>query len=271
MWKAFHHPDISIPVVRRRIGREVLELLEFMGDMAVHHVYAFLRNDSYPDRSAYYSAVSRLSKQGLIVKKQGLKTSSLTISDEGSDSLKACLFPERWWNRTWNGIWYVLVYDIPETDRPYRNILRQFLKSQRMGCFQKSVWVTPHDIRPLYSDLQEAAGLSTFACLFEARTVLGMPAEKVVLTTWNFDQLFNMQNRFCDIYSENLQVLRKIVMPGLDDLMRLAAEEMNAFRSVFALDPLLPSALLPENYMGKEAYAIHLEVGKVIRKRIQDL
>ena len=271
MWKAFHHPDLSLPVVRRRIGLELLEMLDLFGDVAAHGAWAFLRNRSYPDRSSYYNAVSRLSKQGLLVKSQGLDTPRLRISEAGSGLLEAYLRPDKWWNRKWNGIWYLLVYDVPEADRPYRNVLRQFLKSQRMGCFQKSVWVTPHDIRPEYSDLEEAASLGVFACLFEARTVLGMPAEKVVRESWDFDALYEVQKRFCNIYEENLQILQEAVCLDLDTLMRLAAEEMDAYRSAFVMDPLLPSQLLPRDYMGKQAYALHLNLAQSIRKRIQDL
>jgi len=265
MWKAFHHPDISLPVVNRRIGVELLEMLELFGDVAAHGAWAFLHNRSGPKRTAYNQAVSRLSKQGLIVKEQGLDTPQLKISEEGSGVLDPFLRPDKWWNRKWNGIWYLLVYDIPEADRSYRNILRQFLKQQRMGCFQKSVWVTPYDIRPQYSDLEAAAALDVFACLFEARTVLGMPAEKVVRESWDFDYLYEVQKRFCDIYGENLHILRGATAPDLDSLMQLAAEEIDAFRSAFVLDPLLPNALLPPDYMGKAVYDLHGKIMDEIR------
>lgn len=271
MWKAFHHPDISLPVVRRRVGMELLEMLDFLGDVAAHGAWAFLRNRSCPNRSSYYNAVSRLSKLGLVVKEQGLDTPRLRISDEGEGTLDTYLHPDKWWNRKWNGIWYLLVYDVPEADRPYRNTLRQFLKRQRMGCFQKSVWITPNDIRPQYSDLQAAAAVEVFACLFEARTVLGMPSEKVVWESWDFDRLYDIQKRFCDIYCENLQILKEATSPELDDLMRLAAEEIDAYHSAFVLDPLLPNQLLPRDYMGKQVYSLHLELAELIRKKIMDL
>lgn len=265
MWQAFHHPDISLPVVRRRIGLELVEMLEILGDVAIHGGWAFLQNRSYPNRNAYRRALGRLSEQGLIVKERGLDTPVLRISEEGVDSLEAYFRPEKCWNRKWSGIWYLLVYDVPETDRSYRNVLRQFLKRQRMGCFQKSVWITPHDIRPQYADLDEAAALGAFACLFEARTVLGMAAERVVWESWDFDRLYEIQKRFCEVYGENLEILRGFATPGQNALMRLAAEEIDAYRSAFVLDPLLPSPLLPQDYKGKEAHNLHLEITNQIR------
>jgi phenylacetic acid degradation operon negative regulatory protein len=265
MWQAFHHPDISLPVVRRRIALELVEALDVLGDMAIHGAWSFLQNRSYPSRKAYNRALGRLEKQGLIVTGRGLDTPSLRISDEGSGLLEDYFRPNKCWGKKWNGIWYLLVYDVPEADRPYRNVLRQFLKKQRMGCFQKSVWITPNDIRPQYDDLKEAASLGAFACLFEAKTVLGMSAEKVVWTSWDFDRLYEIQNRFCEVYAQNLEILQTQVVPSLNALMQLAAEELVAYRQAFVLDPLLPDALLPPDYKGKAVYQIHLNTTRQIR------
>jgi phenylacetic acid degradation operon negative regulatory protein len=199
MWKAFHHPDISLPVVRRRIGQELLETLEFLGDMTLHHMHAVMRNETAPDNKARNRAINRLAKQGLAVASQGLETPMLAISKEGMDSLQDYSRPEAWWSRKWNGIWYLLVFDIPEVDRAYRNTLRAFLKKMRLGCFQKSVWITPLDIRPQYDDLAEAAAVDAFACLFEAKTVLGMPSEKVVWESWDMDRLYDIQSHWCPV------------------------------------------------------------------------
>ncbi|HKL23037.1 MAG TPA: hypothetical protein VJ904_14620, partial [Tichowtungia sp.] len=132
MWKAFHHPDISLPVVRRRVGTELLELLEIFGEVTVHGGWAFLHNRTCPDTRSYQRAIRRLSKQGLIVSGRGLDTPRLQISGNGSQQLVAYLHPDRWWRKKWNGIWYMLLYDVPETARSYRNVLRQFLQTQRM-------------------------------------------------------------------------------------------------------------------------------------------
>ncbi len=268
MWEPFHHPDICFPVVRRRIGLELVEMLDVLGDVAVHGAWAFLHNRTYPNRKALDQAVGRLSRQGLVVKRRGLDTPLLELSAGVAETIDAYFHPEKWWNRKWSGIWYLLVYDVPEADRPYRNVLRKFLKSQRMGCFQKSVWITAHDIRPQYADLEEAAAVDVFACLFEARTVLGMPAEKVVWESWDFDRLYDVQKRFCDVYTGNLEILEGMVSADVDTLMRLAAEEIDAFRSAFVLDPLLPSQLLPRDYKGKDAFALHQKLANKIRLKL---
>ena len=116
-----------------------------------------------------------------------------------------------------------------------------------------------------------AAALNSFACLFEARTVLGMPAEKIVRESWDFEALYTVQNRFCEVYSENAKILHQQDSPCLEKLMQLAAEEIDAFRSAFILDPLLPDPLLPNDYRGKDAYALHLKITGQIRLKLSAL
>ncbi|VGO15020.1 hypothetical protein PDESU_03600 [Pontiella desulfatans] len=268
MWCAFHHPDISLPLVRRRIGQELLETLEFLGDMSLHHMHAVMRNETAPDNKARNRAINRLAKQGLTVVRQGLDTPLLAISEVGEESLPDYARPERWWNRKWNGIWYLLVFDVPEIDRAYRNTLRAFLKRMRLGCFQKSVWITPHDIRPEYADLEEAAAVDAFACLFEAKTVLGMPSAKVVWESWDMDRLYDIQSRYCGFCTENLDVLRGGVSFGQEELLGLVSVELEAFRSAFLFDPLLPGDLLPRDYKGREAYSLHRKLAEEIRTRL---
>lgn len=270
MWKTFHHPDISVPVVRRRVSIELLEMLDILGDAAVHGAWAFMRNHRDRDREGYLRAVQRLAKQGLVVKHRGLDTPILQISEAGSDSLAAYFQPEKYWERKWSGVWYMLVYDIPEVDRKYRDMLRKFLKSQRMGCFQKSIWISARDIRPQYADLARGAALDAFACLFEARTVLGMHAEQVVSEAWDFEELYVLQKRFCDVYSENLKLLQVHAKEmTTEKLVRLATEELEAYRMAFVWDPLLPSKLLPYSYQGKAAHALHLELSNLVRIQLK--
>jgi phenylacetic acid degradation operon negative regulatory protein len=246
-------------------------MLEVLGEVAIHGAWSYLNQHSYPSTKALDQAIGRLSKQGLLVKRQGLHTPVLRLADDGDRVLPDFFQPEKFWNRKWGGIWYLLMYDIPEKDRGYRNTLRQFLKQQRMGCFQKSVWIASHDIRPQYADLNKAAALGAFACLFEAKTVLGMSLQQVVWESWDFDRLYEIQNRFCKVYEENLHSLEGTVAPSMNDLMQLAAQEIDAFRSAFVLDPLLPRQLLPLDYRGMETLALHRMIADRIRNKLMEV
>lgn len=259
-WLEFHHPDISLPVVRRKIGRELLDFAELSALFMTRGGWAVLNRACYPDKRAYYNATYRLRKLGLIVHREEGTAAipRLELTPLAKRGLPAYFTPEKFWAKKWSGIWYMVVYDVPEVDRAYRDALRRFLKRERLGCLQQSVWVTPRDIRPQFDDLVRGASVDSFAFLFESRTVLALPARRVVEEAWDFRRLHEIQLRYCETMEENLARLTAGGDPGqLGALMRLA---MQAFHAVFVEDPLLPGPLLPRDYQGRRAWKLHGEL-----------
>ena len=270
-WISFHHPDISWPVVRRRAGVEFMELLELTSLFLTRGGWAMVNRRCYPNNAAYQNATSRLRKKGLIIhRNDGAETPKLILSDVGRSALPSYFDPEKQWDRTWNGIWYLMMYDIPEVDKTYRNVLRKFLKRMRMGCLQKSVWVTPKDIRPEFDDLSQAASLDGFAYLFEAKTVLGLPSCRVVEEAWNLDRLYFLQEHYCAMTQVNIDKLTASEC-SFEELAQLTRMAVDAYHSAFFEDPLLPAALLPKDYQGREVLLQHRKLFKLIDDHVCSL
>ena len=268
-WCEFHHPDISWPVIRRRAGVEIMEMLEMVSLFLSRGGWGLLNQSCYPNQAAYRNATSRLCRRGLVVSRSvGGQTPHLMLSDAGLSDLPAYFAPEKMWEKKWNGIWYLLVYDVPEVDRKYRNVLRQFLKQMRMGCLQQSVWVTPQDIRPDFDDLSKAAGLDGFSFLFEAKTVLGLPSRRVVEEAWNFERLGQLQDHYCGVMEENIRRLEQDAC-STEDLAVLMRLAMDAYHGVFSEDPLLPRSLHPAGYRGMEVLSLHRRLFEGLDKHLQ--
>lgn len=257
MWQWFDTPGFSLPVVRRRIGEELLDLLQMTGEMLVTRGRSLTWSRCFPSTVAYDGARRRLYQAGLVAyRREGGNDPVLRLTAKGEHTTDDIFHPERWWQRRWPGIWYLMVYDIPEKQRSYRNVLRHFLRRLRIGRLQASVWITPRDIRPEYDDLIKAAGIESYAYLFEARTVLGLPTEQVVRTAWPTDLLEQCQQWYCENARRNWDALRTKQLP--QKTLWVSARETNrAFRAVMALDPLLPKVLWPARYRGEEVIAWH--------------
>lgn len=256
-WVGFHHPDISLPVVRRRMSHELMEMLELVSVFLTEGAMRFVTRSCCPDDKAYRNAVYRLRKQGLVVGRSVRgETPKILLSEKGRSTLPDYFKPNLFWKKKWNGIWYLFVYDVPEVDRKYRDVLRRFLRQLRMGCLQQSVWVTPFDIRPRFDDLTKAAGIDSFAYLFESKTVLRLPNRRIVDEAWNFRRLYDVQTRFCGMVEANLDLLHSSScdQQALTSLLRIS---LNAFHAAFADDPLLPRKLWPNDYKGEEAFELY--------------
>ena len=268
-WGGFHHPDLSLPVIRRRAAEEWLDLMLELGDAVASRGWSVALRSCYPSRTAYHSAIYRLRKRGLIAyRREGGQEPVLMLTPAAEAQRRPALCPERWWDRKWNRIWYLLVYDVPEHRRAYRSALRQFLRRMRMGCLQRSVWVSPHDVRPDFDDLVKAGGVDAYAYLFEARTVLGLKPDAVVNAAWPWPQLQHAQEDYCQASESILDTLhKKATCPG-DSLLQLARLDLAAYLRAMHDDPLLPRILWPPDYLGAKALRMHRAISREIQSRL---
>lgn len=102
----------------------------------------------------YYRTLDRLKKRGLI--KKSSDTFRLTRKGEKEAffahlDTQALLYKPR--KRKWDGQWRMIIFDIPEKKRKYRDYLRQMLKTLGFKELQKSIWVTPYPIPDFLKEL----------------------------------------------------------------------------------------------------------------------
>lgn len=263
----FHHPDISVKVLRRRACDELLEMLLCYGAWAAR-TRPLMWNCCFKNRMALHSALHRLRKSGLLVHPRKKGGQPVLRAVESDRHLAASRNPERFWNQKWSGRWNVLVYDIPEKNRHLRDTLRHYLYRLRMGCLQQSTWVSPHDVRPDYSDLQQAIGVEGVSFLFEARTVLGRRADDIVHTAWDFDRIDREHGWYLALCSRNLQLMESPQMIRAR-LETMAREESAAYFTAMDRDPLLPETLRPSGYKGRQVFDAHNEFVARMRKALR--
>lgn len=212
-------------------------------------------NRSYPNMTAYRQAVYRLRRDGLIARRDMRAGSpTMALTSEGRRHISVEVMPERFWNRQWDGRWYILMYDVPERERRYRDALNRFLTRMRMGCLQKSVFVSVRDIRPLFYDLNIAAAVAEYANLFEARTVLGQSDQAIVARAWNFGRLRKIQGDYLEACQARLR--RPFDAISFAAVMDTLRAELAEYREVMRVDPLLPKSLWPSDYLGPKVAAM---------------
>ena len=251
-WQGFHHPDFCAEVIGRKVTLHLLTLLDGMATILLTRGRSVFWSHGDPNRISYEAALARLRRRGLIAcRRTRGHAPVLNILPKAEEHLPVEARPEKLWNRDWNGLWYVLSYDVPEAQKSYRENLRRFLKRNRMGGLHASVWITPQDIRALYSDLVEAGGLGEYAVLLESRTVLGQDARELVLRAWDFHRLDRAQEWFCQTCAEALDRIETGALSA-GDLTALARDAATAYYAVMEPDPLLPRSLWPRGYLGPD-------------------
>ncbi len=256
-WPRFHHPDYCAEVILRGVAQDLLMMAGYWGRVFATRGRAAPWRLPDAEYWSYQSAMGRLRRQGLIAYRRTRgRPPELRLLARGQSRLPVEAHPEKLWRQKWNGIWYALSYDVPESRRAYRETLRAFLREQRMGCLHRSFWITPRDIRPLYADLCEAGGVDNYAMLVEARTVLGLDPQRVVNQAWGMDRLAAAQQWYIATASAILSEVEGKALHR-SALLLLARQECGAYLRVMSDDPLLPSALWPPGYRGPDAVAAH--------------
>ncbi|HWQ60060.1 MAG TPA: hypothetical protein VN420_02840 [Candidatus Fimivivens sp.] len=64
--------------------------------------------------------------------------------------------------KKWDGKWRVIVFDIPEESRVFRNILRHHLREMEFYQLQKSVFVSPFPYEKLLLELVDLYGAGSY-------------------------------------------------------------------------------------------------------------
>ena len=126
LWITVYSLELTVPRSTGNIWKAQME-----ADRLLQHVnYDVLKE-----------ALKRARKRGWI-KKTHHWNSMPEITKEGRERLVS-LIPKYKEKRTWDERMYLVTYDIPETHRKQRNVLRESLQKLGCGRLQDSVWMTP--------------------------------------------------------------------------------------------------------------------------------
>jgi len=117
------------------------------------------------NKSALSASISRLRKKGLVEK---------TI-DEGRVILKLTEAGKEWlfFNKSddlveWDGIWRLVIFDIPEKHTRVRDTLRRRLKEWGFNKWQKSVWASKKPLTEHLRKLVKDLGVDDWVLIMES-------------------------------------------------------------------------------------------------------
>lgn len=198
--------------------------------------------------------ISGLIKERLIEKDEN-KENSYRLTEKGFKVL-VLEFPFfRFLKYSWDGLWRVISYEIPESKRQIRDRLRREMRGWGLGPWHRSFWLTPHPIISHLRDLIYGREEEKYFQAFESTHVFGdinILLEKV----WQKSQL---EKRYRQLFKKWHEILSS----------SLSKEEkmkgiVSSYVEVLKIDPGLPSVLLGKNWLGFEAYSIFKEIKTIL-------
>jgi DNA-binding transcriptional regulator PaaX len=86
----------------------------------------------------------------------------LKITQKGKAKLNNILLEgsEALVSNKWDGMWRILILDIPEKKKNERDALRYLLKKANFVCVKNTVWVSPYPYEHLFINIKKDLGLT---------------------------------------------------------------------------------------------------------------
>jgi phenylacetic acid degradation operon negative regulatory protein len=149
----------------------------------------------------------------------------------------------------------MFIFDLPVEQKKARDSLLRWLKRNRFGYLQDSVWISPDPVTEVVQSLKGWEEDAATFTLLESRCAAGFSDSALVAGAWQFSKV----NERYDAYLRFANpALRRAAGARLHprDLFAALREEGQRWSAAFDRDPLLPRVLWPKEYGGEEAWKL---------------
>lgn len=175
--------------------------------------------------------------------------------------------PDERWNRSWDGRWRLLMFDLPQSPQTPRVQLRRALRERGLGCLQGSVWLSPDPLDGVREELRGDRHPSSLL-LFEGDTVGGEKAAELVREAWNFNTI-RLEWTHLERTLEQGRIWLEDTRIDEETFREWRLRERADWKQVIEIDPFLPSPLLPSGYRGRKVWKKRLAFWKQLSAHLR--
>jgi phenylacetic acid degradation operon negative regulatory protein len=210
---------------------------------------------------AVRSTLSRMRRKGWVKPERDGRHSAYTLTARGRRLVEEGgqrIFEAR--KLEWGGQWYQVVYSLPENKRGLRNDLRKRLTWLGFGRLAPGTWISPHNRHTEVVGMLDDLGVRDYVQLFSGLRLASGADRDIVERCWDLKGLNQQYARFLSKWEPDYEKCTQSLMKGngLPPAQCFAqrfwiTHEYSPFPR---RDPNLPSALLPDGWLGDRAAAV---------------
>jgi len=217
------------------------------------------------------STLSRMSQKGWLSSVRVGRNSLYSLTPRGMRLVKegeVRIFEPR--RTTWDGLWHMLVYSIPEGRRRSRGKLRERLGWLGYGRLAPGTLISPNDRREEVQAQLEDLGLMSFAQYFSGMRLHFAGSQEIVGGCWDLDGLNEDYARFLKVYEPTFHGVQRDNHRGRPK----TPAECFVLRFWLTLeysqfprrDPNLPPVLQPPGWLGTRASQMFQEFHQLLKQ-----
>ena len=141
----------------RKAHRYARQRLHFSTDWA----------EDYRSKQRFYSLLNKLKRDGLVKKNSSGRQSRWTITKTGLIKLAGIKKVNEEERKLNDGLWRIVIFDVPEKERPKRIWLRSALTNNNFKMLQKSVWIGKRKLPEKFILSLKQKQMITYVYIFE--------------------------------------------------------------------------------------------------------
>jgi DNA-binding transcriptional regulator PaaX len=144
-------PEYSNKILKILAEKPAISLDLIKGSKDQKTGYALTRSIKNLIESGCIEMIQSDNKSYLKLTKKGKnKLNSIKLEGEGALVSTA-----------WDGLWRIIILDIPEERKNEREALRYLLKKANFVCIKNTVWISPYPYENLFTNIKKDLGLGT--------------------------------------------------------------------------------------------------------------
>lgn len=173
------------------------------------------------------------------------------LTKEGWKKLKGTL-PEYKKPSEWDGKWYIITFDIPESFKRRRDAFREKLKKLGFGKLQASVWISPVNYLANIESLVKFYKMENWVIPSVTNKLGRVTSEELADRIWHLERV---NQRYETFISEC-----KTLLKGTEDHRPNKFKIQVNYLRILKEDPQLPEDLLPGDWKGEKAHRFYRKI-----------
>jgi phenylacetic acid degradation operon negative regulatory protein len=222
--------------------------------------------------SAARTAISRLSRRGVLESSRDGRYSSYRLTPAAIDNLSAggawiAGFGTR--ADPWDGFWTLVSFSLPQEQRSQRRALRGQLRWLGYAPLYDALWISPDAPNPTVKDRLTAITSGTMS-MFRARHVeLASQANRNPIDAWDIAAIARRYNSFIQRWKSLLPRIQSGRVSGAA-AVHARTGIMDAYRHFPIIDPQLPIELMPARWPRADARELFVSVYDGLAEQAQE-
>jgi phenylacetic acid degradation operon negative regulatory protein len=210
------------------------------------------------------NTLSKMKKDGHIASP---KRSAYAITSLGLNCLRSLNYKPLKYKQAWDNTWYMIVFEIPESQRNIRDSFRADLVRLGFGMLYNAVYISPWNYWTEISEIARHYGILNQITMLHGDCLINAITQDMARVIWNLDTISALyREKLCWFKQEFLpvaQLLSENTKPLDWFIHYLKLGDQLCELSI--IDPALPKELLPYEWPGE---TVHHELGAALNQFI---